>query len=86
MAEKIWLFEFKIRTVSGQPFPTPQEMHRIDEALIATRMKDTAEKIAERFDFAYVEVIAKDTSTGKTRRYIHQADEGLRSEWQAGRQ
>lgn len=86
MASKIWIIEYDIRKVDGNVHQAPAEMHRIQEDQVPQLIKESAQRIAERFDFPYVKVTAKATEDGKTYTFIHQADEGYRSEWNRGRQ
>lgn len=86
MAVKIWVIEYQIRKVDGNPHQVPAEMHRIAEEQVPQLIKESALRIAERFDFPFVRVTAKATEDGKTYTFIHQADEGFRSEWNVGRQ
>lgn len=86
MAVKIWVIEYQIRKVDGNPHAVPAEMHRISEEQVPQLIKESAQRIAERFDFPFVKVTAKATEDGKTYTFTHQADEGYRSEWGHGRQ
>lgn len=86
MAVKVWIVEYKIRKVDGTAFPVPTEMHRLHEEQVTQIIKESALRIADRFDFPYVEVTAKCTDDGQVRRFVHKAEEGYRDEWTHGRQ
>jgi len=62
------------------------EQHRLDDMQVPQAIKAAAEKIAERFDFPFVQVTAKPVDGGPSQIYTHQSDSGFRSEWQTGRQ
>jgi hypothetical protein len=84
MAQKVWIISFNIRKVNGDSYPVPQEMVREYEENIVGVIRKSAERIAEQFDFPYVEVTARSTDDGKTYTFKHQSDEGYRKDWQVG--
>ena len=81
MAQNVWLISYDIKKVDGSAYPTPNEMFRLNELEVPKAIKAAAEKIAERFDFPYVHVVAKRTEDGKIYEFTHKSDQGFRSEW-----
>lgn len=85
MATGIWQLSFKVLKVNKKPYDKRDEMVRAAKEEIPRLIKEGAEKLAERFDFAFVEVVAKSTETGEKFTYTFQSDDGYRDDWQTSR-
>ncbi len=53
---------------------------------IPGQIKNAAEKLADRFDFAVVEVLAQSVDSPDNFRFLYESDDGLRDDWVVGRQ
>jgi hypothetical protein len=84
--QDIWNMTFKVFKVNGDEYPKGMEQIREFRENIPGLIKRGAEQLAERFDFAYVEITAKSVNTGETFNFVHKTDEGFRDEWTVGRQ
>lgn len=82
MAEEIWRVTYDITKVNGEKYPKESEMIRFPEELIVKTVKDGAEKLADRYDFAIVYVKAQSMhDPTKVYEYTYRAETGLISDW-----
>ena len=86
MAKEIWRVLYDITKVNGEKYPKEPEMIRYHEENIVRTLKEGAEKLADRYDFAIVAVKAQSMNDPKKKyEYTHRAETGLNSDWIVGR-
>ena len=86
MAETIWRISYDIKKVNGTPFQRPDDTFRGFEEQMPKLLQKEAENLVDRFDFAYVKIVAKDLNSDAKYEFVHSSDEGFRRDWQVGRQ
>lgn len=86
MATDIWKVTYRILKVNKQPYTKLPDMIREHRENMTGVVQKAAEKLADRFDFGLVEVVAESMNTKEVFRFTHQSDDGFRADWQVGRQ
>lgn len=88
MAESIWKIEYDVRKVNRDPHPMPDRDFRAVAEQMPRLIKQEAEQLRDRFDFAYVKVTAIDMTPGSHEKFefIAAEESGFRDEWATGRQ
>ena len=86
MAEQRWNVTYRILKVNNRPHNKAPDMIREHAENIPRLIKNAAEKLADRFDFAVVEVVAKSVDSTDKFRFLFEADDGMRDDWVVGRQ
>ncbi len=81
-----WHLSFDVLKVNREPYEKRDEMVNAHREEITRLIKEGAENLADRFDFARVVVKARSTTTGETFNYTFASDDGYRDDWQVGRQ
>ena len=80
----IWKVDFRVQKINGAPFHQPSEMIRSTREEISKTLQFGAEKLADRYDFALVEVTAKSVNTGEEVKYTHRTESGHYGNWPVG--
>lgn len=86
MTIDIWHLKYKVLKVNGSPYNKQDDMIREHRENMPRLLKESAAKLADRFDFALVEVTGKCVNTGETFVGRFEADTGMQEDWQVGRQ
>ena len=86
MAEQRWNVTYRILKVNKMEHKKAPDMIREHAENIPRLIKNAAEKLADRFDFAVVEVVADSVDSPDKFRFIFESDDGTYDSWVVGRQ
>ncbi len=86
MTIDIWRLKYRVLKVNGEPYTKAEDMIREHRENMPGLLKDIAAKLADRFDFALVEVTGKSVNTAEAFTGRFEADTGYQQDWQVGRQ
>ena len=88
MAESIWKIEYVVYKVNREPHPISNRDFKGHAEEMTRLIKQEAEQLKDRFDFAYVKVIATDMAPGSHEKFefVVDDDEGFRDELSAVRE
>jgi len=73
----IWQADYNIRKVNGEPYIKDPEQFRGTEEDVRRMMMEGSKNLAERFDFALVEVTVKNLMNGDILHYKHETEGGF---------
>lgn len=86
MTIDIWHLKYRVLKVNGTPYKKQDDMIREHRENMPRLLKESAAKLADRFDFALVEIEGKCVNTGEIFTGRFEADTGYQQDWQVGRQ
>jgi len=77
MGNPIWQAEYKIYKVNGETYDKEPDQFRGTEEEVRRQMKTGAEALAQKFDFALVEVTVKNLHNGDVLNYRYESEGGF---------